>query len=428
MAWTSFWSGLFGKSRSSSVRIGTGDFIPVDSNGTIIEIGSSANWMELTSPTEQAEAYKSCSVLASVINRIAEADINGELTFTTKEKEPANTQYAKRLQTLFERPNPIQSWDVFRTEQKVYLKIFGYCPVFVVKQSDFLPLRMWNLSPEIAKPNKSDDFSLIDGVNPISSWEVTMFGNSYTIPSEKVLLLSDDKMLDQYTYLPISKMISLSKSISNCIASETADNVILNKRGPLGIFSSDKPPDSFAGNIPMTEPEKKEILDDLNKYGVQNDQRQYVVTKSPLKFIKVSFDAKELMTKETFRQSADNICDGYGYPPELISGKNPTYENKTSAQKFLYNSNIIPSARKDFKEYSRFFKTEKDGFYIGVNYDSLPTMQEDIAKKAEANKFNAEAHEILYLNGIITKNQFLNALGLKSINGGDEYYEQTKTK
>ena len=139
--------------------------------------------------------------------------------------------------------------------------------------------------------------------------------------------------------LPLSKVAGLDFFISNICASMEADNVLLKKKGPLGAWSFDPKPD-MAGTIPMTPDDKKEIQEDLKQYGLNWHQFQYVVSKIPLKWNAMSFNLRDLMTKETTRQGIDGICDRFGYPAELMSGKNATYENRSSAEKFLYQNNI----------------------------------------------------------------------------------------
>lgn len=228
------------------------DFIPVNGNGMVIDVKGTnvdAQWLGLEHPTMQYWAYNYCSPLAAVIDRLAEADTNGELQYvnkdytlnTTWKKNPSQ----KRVMELLLNPNPFQTWEEFNSEQVVICKIFGYCPVFCMAPAGMdktYTKRMFNLNPYYARPVFNDQFSLfgndmntleetllgIDRENPIKEWNIGIAGRSYRINADQVLLIKDgfiDSNLSNLG-LPISKIAGLDYFVSNICAAMEADNVL----------------------------------------------------------------------------------------------------------------------------------------------------------------------------------------------------------
>ena len=172
----------------------------------------------------------------------------------------------------------------------------------------------------------------------------------------------------------------------------------------------------------MTPIEQTELQTDLNRYGMTLGQLQYMVSKMPIKWNSMSFNVQELMTKETVRQGIDGICDRMGYPAELMSGKNATYENRSSAEKFLYQNNVIPFSCRRMARYNKFFGL--DSYLISMNYSHLPVLQEDVMKESQSKRYLSQSLLINWNAGIITFNEYRIASGYEEVSGMDIYYPE----
>lgn len=408
------------------------DFIPQDGDGNIISVNgnSQPQWMNLQSKEMQWWAYIYCSPLAAVIDKLSEADANGRLDihdqFNVPVKNYKKIPVLNRIKNLLDNPNPMQTWQEFHTEQGVFAKIFGYCPVFAISpvgMDKSYTKWLFNINPLFISPNKNENFSLSDSPNPIASWDIKIFGVTYpSIPSEDILVVKDGFASHKDDFgLPISKIGGLDYMVSNICAAMEADNVLLKKKGPLGIFSHDPKPD-LAGWQPMENDEKNELQSELQRYGLSWKQFQYVISKQPIKWNAMSFNVRDLMTKETVRQAIDGICDRFGYPAELMSGKNATYENRNSAEKFLYQNNIIPFSLRRSARYDKFFQLKE--YKITLDYNHLPVLQEDIMRAGQASYAESQALDIDWKNGIITFNQYLIKKGYEPLTGMDIYYPE----
>lgn len=423
---------IFGSIANSILPTSTSaSFIPIDGRGDTLNLrGNNVNpqWLGLQSTNMQFWAYTYCSPLAAVIDRLAESDTNGIMKLQDESgkqlKNYKKNPTLNRVMNLLDSPNPLQTWEEFNAQQIVLCKIFGYCPVFFLGPTGFdktFTKSMWNLNPFFCTPQYNYQFDIYDDQqSPIKSWIVNLFGYRMEIDATDVMLLKDgfiDTTSTNYS-LPLSKVAGLDYSISNICAAMEADNVLLKKKGPLGVFSYDAKPD-MAGWVPMTVAQQNEVQSDLKKYGMTWSQLQYIVSRIPIKWNSMSFSVQELMTKETARQGIDNVCDRFAFPAELMSGKNATYENRSSAEKYLYQNNIIPFSKRRMAMYDKFFGIK--GLYQDFSY--LPVLQDDIQKAGEARRSRSQSLQIDWTSGMITRNEYRQQLSMEPLSvDGDMYY------
>jgi hypothetical protein len=254
----------------------------------------------------------------------------------------------------------------------------------------------------------------------IKRWYYHYGGKEYYFDNDDIILVKDG-FIDAHegTFLPKSKLEGLDFYVSNICASLEADNVLLKKKGPLGVFTHDPKPD-MAGWEPMKPEFKEQLQQDLQQYGLSWGQMQYVISKNPVRWEPMSFNLRDLMTKETARQGVDTICDRFGYPAELMSGKNATYENRSSAERYFYQNNIIPFSLRRMSSYNNFFNLVEQK--IVLDYDHVSVLQEDILKTGQALKSQADGLDVLWKAGLITFNQVQIELGNDTVAGMDIYY------
>lgn len=408
------------------------DFIPKNNKGEIIQIKHDASWMGLENKEMQLYAYQYCAPLATVIDRQAEADVNGtpEL-FKIGTEDVDNSGFSKRIRTLFDKPNALQTYDQFRMQQDVYKLIFGWCPVLAIgsrKIDSSFTTSMWNLPPWLVKIEGTGKmFNQRKISDIIKEYSIDILGETVTIPPDAIILLQSGNFQDQKNNFltPLSKLVGLDFAVSNFCAAMEADNVLLKKKGPLGFITHDSAAvkDPVSGYLPMTPKEKSEVQDDLQQYGLTLAQFQYVVTRQALKWVPMGYDTKQLGTKETVRQAERTICQRYNYSYVLLSDEGSTYANQEGAHKALYQNNIIPNNEADMAEYGRFFKCQENNVFIKCKFDHLPVLQADVLKMQEAAFKQTQALDLDYKNGLITLNQYRVLRGYPEEVGGDTYYE-----
>lgn len=397
----SFVNNLFGSIAGSSslARIPAGvRFLPTDAEGGKLYLDAKAQWLGLRNNLMQKWAYEFCYPIASVIDHLAEMDVNGVLEIRKikgKGKDAiAKSSFATQLKKLLDRPNPKQSWWQFRMQQVAYKKIFGYCPVLPILRSGFegephTAIAIINLPPWLVTPvgtSSTQPFSTnIDDVDP--GYRVTILGKNITLRASQLIMLKDTFMEDESTnfQLPLSKLVGLDWVVSNICKAMEADNVLLSKKGPLGIFSH-APKADPTGYSPMNPEEHKELQEALDKYGLSHQQWQYLVSRASIQWIPTSFNVAELGTKETVIQCEKAACHRYNFPYVLYEQSEATYANGDNASATVYQDNVIPNNNRDMGEYDRFFNTAANDCELVCNYDAVGSLQEDKQAEAETQK------------------------------------------
>lgn len=436
-----FFNNLFGSIAGDSgilQRLEPGiDFIPINGQGGTIDIkGQDASWLGLQNRLMQKWAYEYCFPLASVVDRLAEADTTGVieiLRYKGKGKEDfATSAWAQRMNKLLAQPNPLQSWEQFRGQQIVYKKIFGFCPVLPIMPSSIsdrsYAVAIINLPPwtfDAVSTNKMLGQSEIEGL--VQEYTCNLLGEKKHFTPDQLFILNDGFMQDENCnwLLPKSKLVGLDMAVSNICAAMEADNVLLKKRGPLGFISHDAAAtkDSVSGYLPMTTKEKTEIQDSLQQYGLSWNQFQYAISRQAIKWNPMSYNVTELGTKDTVISGEKAICHRYGYSYILYEDSGATYANQSGAHKALYQNNVIPNNTKDLGKYNEWFESVENNCTIVADFSDLPILQENEKEKADAAKAWNDALKIEYESGLITKNQWLTARGYETIAGGDEYFK-----
>lgn len=392
---------------------------------------STAKWMEFRTTEDYITAWEKCPPLASMLISKAQADINGCVSFRYADtKEPVKVGYvgpAKKLKKLFARPNPLQTWRQFRSQQKIYQGLFGFCPVLMIRPAGFNDptdvTAMWNLPPQYVKIHTTGKYLYAQSVaDIIDRFEFVYNNSSSDLPVNDILLLKEQGVSLKNEIVPDSRLKVLSYPISNVAAVYEAANVLVTKRGALGILANrDK---DQGGTVAMTPAQKKELQDDFQRYGLSKSQWQVIITNAQLEWQQMAMNPKELMLLEILMDSTRTISDVLGYPFELIGNvKGVTFANKQQAKQMLYQDTIIPEAACDFELYNEFFNVAATGVEIYYGFEHVPVLQENAKEKADALVANSTAAINMYNNGVIHKNRMREMLGEETVAGEDTYKE-----
>lgn len=431
-----FLTNLFGTIAGTTFlnRVSSGiSHIPKDNVGGTIQIkGDTASWLGLKNKLMQKYAYDYCFPVASVVDRLAEYDITGTveiLRASGKGREDyATNSWARNMEKLLAQPNPLQSWEQFRGQQVVYKKVFGYCPVLPFVPAGMTPdnaTSMVNIPPWLFEAYGTKNIFFISKADEIvKEYKVTILNKSFTLKPEQVFILEDSFMQnDECDYLlPQSRMVGLDMAVSNLCAAMEADNVLLKKKGPLGVWSHDAAAvkDSMVGYLPMSTDEKAELQETLQQYGLNLEQYQYIISRTAIKWLPTSFDVRQLGTAETVVRSEKAICHRYAFPYVLYEETDATFANSSEAAKGVFVTNVIPNSRKDINKYNKFFKASENNAYIKVDYSDIAALQEDKVKQAETESRLTDLVLKQYDNNVITYNQMLTRMGLETVADGDK--------
>lgn len=374
-------------------------------------------------------AYESCPPVNAIINKKAQAYINGKTWVLNTRGKEATSVEAKKLQALFKKPNPLQSWKQFEAQGYIYQQLFGYTIILPIKPVGFKEnidaSALWNIPPfmvDIEETNKL--FYQSDTKGIIKQIVLNYKGTRSIIDVENIYIMKDFTPSFCSLVLPESRVKALQLPINNIIGAYESRNVLINYRGALGILTNDPGTGQF-GALPITETDKQNIQNDFHRYGLKNNQWQLIITSAAMKWQQMGYPTKELMLFEEIEDDIMRICDSYNYPYQLMSSaKGTTFSNVKEGKQLLYQDAIIPEAESMYEQWDQFFNTEKYNLRLNKDYSHLPVLQEDEVQKMQARFTRDQAYKMEWEQGLITLNQWRVANGEDPLPGGDLFINE----
>lgn len=425
--WNNLKNGLktFGSSvlNLTATRSSNGEFFYLMGGGAN---GSAYNFDH---PKKYIEAFESCPPLATAVIKLAQYAANGKLWFLNeKDDDEAETDFAKKMKRLFKKPNILQSWKQFQFNYKVFNKLFGFCPVLVMNPAGYNGItdktQMWILPPWLVDIKLTGKYySATEQKDLIESVKFNYGGKSTTLELDYIILLRDFNIGIGNCVLPESRLKSLGYPIQTVIDGLRSNNIIIKKRGGIGILSNSSK--DTVGSIPLKAEDKKEVQDTLQKnYGLAEDQSEIIITSAALNWQPMSFNAGELKIHESVEMAAEFIVDQVGFNVMLMSSsQNATFNNVNEIKKDVYQSTVIPECESEIESFAEYFKAEENHCRMQIDFSHIECLQRSKKDDATARQTLSQALEREFRNNIITLNQWLTAIEMDQVPGnGDKYY------
>lgn len=371
------------------------------------EIGGNSSIYSTQTVENQKNAYNKCPAVAAIINRKAKAFTNAKWWVLDQNGKEVNSREAKVVKALMAKPNVLQSWNQFLAQAKVYEQLFGRCYIFALRIPGFRDIvSLWVLPNWIVNTKLTGKFLMQTKIEEIvEKYEVTLNGFTTPIKVEDMLVLNDTSQGLEYPFPHSqSRLVSLQDPVSNIIAAYEARNVLITRRGGIGILSNES--HDSVGQIPLKPGEKEELQDEFKKYGFSRRQWQVIITNANLKWQSTTYPTKELMLFEEIEDSVRQIADNYDYPMYLLGFKNgSTFSNVAEAKKSLYQDAIIPEAESWATALTLFFGLP-EGIALKVFYDHLDALQKSNKDEAEATRILTHALDVAYKSKVITREEY----------------------
>lgn len=396
--------------------------------------GGSYFYFKYTGHNSSLKAYEQCPPVNAIINRKAQAYINGKTwVLNTKGKE-SMTEPASKLRKLMEKPNTLQGWEEFEAQGYIYQQLFGFNIILPIKPAGFTEnidaTYLWNIPPsmvDIEETNKLFYQSNLNGV--IKEIALTYKGIRTILKVEDIFIMKDFTPRFDSLVIPQSRICALEMPINNIIGAYESRNVLINYRGALGILSQD-PGNGQYGSVPMTESQKEQIQQDFRRYGLKNHQWQFIVTSASLRWQQMGVSTKDLMLFEEIEADTMAICDSYNYPYQLMSSaKGTTFSNLKEGKQLLYQDATIPESTSMYRQWNQLFETAKYNIRLDKDFSHIAALQEDQLQAAQARKERNAALLIEWQNDLITRNRWLELNGEDPLaTDGDLYYSEWKKK
>ncbi len=385
-------------------------------------------WRNLSELSYLLDCYYQNPVVQAVINIKAKAFSN--IKFFVKDIKSGETVplelYDKdggTLHQLLKRPNPLQSTFEWLRQFKVNFEVFGngyaYASVPVgfentFKYGDITVIN--NLPPYCIAPVLTGNWLEAETKDEIvSEYRLSLFnGKTKPLHTNTVFHANNENIKhDRHFTEGISDLTALKRPISNIDRAYESRNVLITKRGALGILTSEKR-DEALGSLPLDDDELEKVQEAFKKYGLLEDQYSQLISPMPLKYQKMAMSVKELMLFEEVEADAIAIANAKGVPELLVKYyiKGGTFNNLDASEKRLYDSTIIPEANDFLIALNHFLKTEELGIELLGSFEHLNILQINKKEEAETRKLNHEVALEAFRSGAITYNAYLEEIDM----------------
>lgn len=421
-------SKLFGNSPQSAVKSYNGH-MPFYAPSSFINSGT-ATWRNFSELIFLLNCYYENPVVNAVVNIKSEAFANMQFKIKIlKTKEIISLDEYEddkgQLHNLLRQPNPLQSTYEWLRQHKVNREVFGngyiYASVPVGWEGKFNYQDISvinNLPPYCIAPVLTGnwmDATTKDEI--ISSYEFSYFnGKKRALHPNTVLHLNNVNIsFDKDFTTGKSDLLSLKMPITNIDKAYESRNVLITKRGPVGILTSDMKND-VVGSLPLDDDQVGQVQKAFDKYGLMHDQYTHIISPLPLTYTKMGSDLKDLMLFEEIESNAIAVCNSLGVPEDLVRYyiRKGGLSNETSVgERRLYDSTIIPESKDFIIGLNNFLNTKDLGIEIIGSFDHLNVLQENKKDMAQTNKFNGEVSERAFRSGAIVYNDYLDSIGLQ---------------
>jgi len=354
-------------------------------------------------------AYQTCPPLAAIINRKAQAFVNGKTFVLNSQQKEAQGADAAKMRKLLSNPNPLQSGMQFEAQGYTYLELFGFNIIMPIKPIGFKDnidaTSLWNIPASWIDINATQEIFARSGGVGLQDIAFNFNGIRTVIPVADLIIIRDFTPSFYTLTFPGSKLQAMEKPINNIIGAYDSRNTLMNYRGALGILSRDSGNSQFEA-VGISEEEKKQLQEDFRRYGLRSRQWHVIITQAQLKWQQMGYPTKDLLLMEEVEESTRAICAGQNFPPFILGLADTTYNNMNAAEKGLYQNATIPDACNYYDQMTTAFDLQRRNLHIDKDYSHIPVLQDDKKTLADARKSMNDAMKIEWDNNLCTLNEW----------------------
>lgn len=342
---------------------------------------------------QEAHLFNTTPQLYFVILTKAQMYANGVFKHLDKNGvEIENSEFVK----LLNNPNPLQSRNEWLMEELIMTSVFGNSFVYSLKpfQSSLIPSAMYNLpsgSMKVVPTGKMYQQTKIEDI--IEKFVLIENSTETTFKTSDVIFSKTQNPSNKL--IGISPLVSIQMPISNIRGAYGFRNVLIEKKGAIGILSNQSKNED--GGIPLNGDERKNVEKQYAKdYGNGENQSKVIITSASLNWQPMTFPTKDLMLFEEISADLMSIIDTYGMNEYLFSKeKGSTFANLNEGKKMAYQDTIIPYANDFAQKLTDFFKLSEKNEKIVLDYSHIEVLQENEKAKAQTIKIKADALKTL---------------------------------
>ena len=317
---------------------------------------------------------------------------------------------------LLMRPNPLQSYSEFFNSLFGYVLLSGNAYILKTGSEMGLPKELHQLRPDRINIKGS-------GKSIPEKYEYMINGRvsqTYLIDQENGF--SEVKHIKLWNplddYYGLSPMSAAAVEVDQFnMASKHNVNLLQNGARPSGavIF---KPQDDAGFAVNLTESQRQQLLTDMNnRFSGAGNAGRPMLLEGDFDWKEMGLSPKDMDFATLKHMSATDIALCFGVPSQLVGVPDAqTYANVAEARLALYEETIIPHLRKMASDLNEWLVPMFDErLTLEFDIDNIPALSERL-KRTYENVTSAVRE------GIMTRNEARQEIGLEPIEGADDLY------
>ena len=317
---------------------------------------------------------------------------------------------------LLNRPNPLQSYSEFFNSLFGYVLLSGNAYILKVGAETSTPQELHQLRPDriVIKGSGNqipDRYQYVLNGKVHQQYEVDQENGFSDLKHIKLWNPLDD-------YYGLSPMSAAAVEVDQFnMASKHNVNLLNNGARPSGAIVF-KPQDDAGFAVNLTESQRQQLLTDLNNRfsGTANAGRPLLL-EGDFDWREMGLSPKDMDFLNLKHMSATDIAMCFGVPSQLVGVPDAqTYANVAEARLALYEETIIPHLRKLSSDLNEWLVPMFDErLRLEFDIDAIPALSER-RRKIYENVTSAVRE------GIMTRNEAREIIGLQPVDGADDLY------
>ena len=320
------------------------------------------------------------------------------------------------LLSLLYRPNPLQSHSEFFNSIFGFLLLSGNAYILKVGAEIGSPKELHLLRPDRIRI-KGKGKAIPD------SYEYVLGGKVQQVyPIDETNGNSDLKQIKLFNplddYYGLSPMSAAAVEVDqHNMAGKHNINLLSNGARPSGavIF---KPQDDAGISVNLSESQRQQLLTDMNnRFSGTNNAGRPLLLEGDFSWQEMGLSPRDLDFLNLKHMAATDIALCFGVPSQLVGVPDAqTYANVAEARLALYEETIIPHLRKIESDLNEWLVPMfGEGLEFSFDIDKIPAL-------AERTRKVYENVTVAVREGIMTRNEARELLGLTRMDGADELY------
>lgn len=365
-----------------------------------INLNGAPEWIDV-SPRMIFGYYETTAHLAAVIDRKGHLLSSGIWKHYRKDANGDKVLIENsELVNVLENPNALMDGNTFLMEFNRNVCLYGVDYTYLNRPyASALPAQMTNLINTEVKVKTTGKYYKQSKIE-----DIIQYYQICDAAGDEIDKLEPTKEVTYYkisngenAIVPLSPLKPIYMQLSNLRAAYKFRNVIMTKRGALGIFSNSSG-NSVTGALPLKEDERRRIEKEVTEgYGIGDDEMKMIFSNAGLTYQNISYPTKDLMLFEEVDDDFRAIIDHYGLNINIFSkDKGATFENLKEGIKQAYQSTVIPYAESIALYFSKdVFGLDGKTEWLELDYSHITVLQEDESERADIDKKKAETIKIL---------------------------------